>query len=113
MKPKPRRSDATWADDFYLHMRSVMDQECPKCRKISPESALFCDCGYSFLAQQVERHCTPEHNSSDGLGVFATYLFCALIGVGLMIGAYYVYDPASFLRIVWVVMRREGEAGPH
>ena len=68
-----------------------MDQECPKCGMISPSGTRYCDCGYDFVAQQVDRHRAPKTDSSPS--VFAVYqglrlgiagLCCGIAGIGLL-----------------------------
>ena len=55
--------------------------ECPGCGLLSPESALLCDCGYSFSTQRRER--APASDAAESTRNQRAWLVHAAAGFGV------------------------------
>jgi hypothetical protein len=68
---------------------SVMPKRCPECHLLHPASAVWCDCGRSFvdgsigdsLADRIHARPRSRVNSKIGMGVLAIALACIVISI--------------------------------
>ena len=60
-----------------------MIRDCPRCGLANPPTATHCDCGYDFVAREVDRARAPKHQDRE-LSLLQSARFGRLAGAGIV-----------------------------